>query len=156
MWDAAVFLEAGSFDLGGSLGDDITIEAGNALCSGGVITLDTQIPGADHVWYLDGEIIDGESDSTIDIEQEGVYSVDIEFGEECSTSDSILIEYKPSPVIESISNLFRCNAGNPTFDLSENDSLIIGTQDPNEFNISYHASLEDAENDLNPIVSTIP
>ena len=155
LWDAAVFLEAGSFDLGGSLGDDITIEAGNALCSGGVITLDTQIPGADHVWYLDGEIIDGESDSTIDIEQEGVYSVDIEFGEECSASDSILIEYKPSPVIESISNLFRCNAGNPTFDLSENDSLIIGTQDPNEFNISYHASLEDAENDLNPIVSNL-
>ena len=155
LWDAAVFLEAGSFDLGGSLGDDITIEAGNALCSGGVITLDTQIPGADHVWYLDGEIIDGESDSTIDIEQEGVYSVDIEFGEECSASDSILIEYKPSPVIESISNLFRCNAGNPTFDLSENDSLIIGAQDPNEFNISYHASLEDAENDLNPIVSNL-
>ena len=33
-YDSAVFLEAGSFQVGGSIGDDITIESGNALCYG--------------------------------------------------------------------------------------------------------------------------
>ena len=41
-YDSAVFLEAGSFDLGGSLGEDVTIEGGSALCLGETITLDSQ------------------------------------------------------------------------------------------------------------------
>ncbi|MBK86960.1 MAG: hypothetical protein CMC86_07190, partial [Flavobacteriaceae bacterium] len=154
-YDAAVFLEAGSFDLGGSLGEDVTIESGNALCSGGSITLDSQLPSADHIWYFDGEVISGESNSTIEIFESGIYSVDIIFGEECATSDSILIEYKPSPLIENISDLVLCNAGSPVFDLSQNETLILGTQDPNEFNISYHNSALDAENDSNPIITNI-
>ena len=82
------------------------------------------ISGANHTWYLNDEVIEGESLSTIEISEAGVYSVDIVFSEECSTSDSILIEYKPSPVIEASSDLLKCNAGSPSFDLTENDSLI--------------------------------
>ncbi|MDA0317615.1 MAG: choice-of-anchor L domain-containing protein, partial [Bacteroidetes bacterium] len=155
LYDAAVFLEAGSFDLGGNLGDDVTIEAGNALCLGGTITLDSQQPGANHIWYLNDEVIEGESLSTIEISEAGVYSVDIVFSEECSASDTILIEYKPSPVIEASSDLLKCNAGSPSFDLTENDSLIFGSQDPDEFNLTYHISIDDAENDINPITSNL-
>ena len=154
-YDAAVFLEAGSFDLGGSLGEDVTIEAGNALCSGGSIILDSQLPSADHVWYFDGEVIGGESNSTIEVFESGIYSVDIIFGVECTTSDSILIEYKPSPLIEDLSDLVLCNAGSPVFDLSQNETLILGTQDPNDFNISYHNTALDSENDSNPIITNI-
>ena len=155
LYDAAVFLEAGSFDLGGNLGDDVTIEAGNALCLGGTITLDSQLPGADHIWYFNDEIIENETSSTIEISQAGVYTVDIIFGEECATSDSILIEYKPSPVVEDISDLVLCNAGNPTFDLTENDALIFGSQSTDDFNLTYHTSLEDAENDSSPITTNL-
>jgi gliding motility-associated-like protein len=154
-FDAAVFLEAGSFDLGGNLGEDVTVEAGNALCLGDTITLDSQLEGADHIWYLNGEIIEGESNSIIEISEAGTYSVDIVFGEECATSDSILVEYKPTPIIDSVSDLVLCNAGNPLFDLTENDSLILGSQDSTEFNISYHNSEDDAENDIDPIISNL-
>ena len=154
-YDAAVFLEAGSFDLGGNLGEDVTIEAGNALCLGDTITLDSQLEGADHIWYFNGEIIEDESNSIIEISEAGTYSVDIVFGEECATSDSILVEYKPTPIIDSVSDLVLCNAGNPLFDLTDNDSLILGSQDSAEFNISYHNSEYDAENDIDPIISNL-
>ena len=154
-YDAAVFLEAGSFDLGGNLGEDVTVEAGNALCLGDTITLDSQLEGADHIWYFNGEIIEGESNSIIEISEAGTYSVDIVFGEECATSDSILVEYKSTPIIDSVSDLVLCNAGNPLFDLTENDSLILGSQDSTEFNISYHNSEDDAENDIDPIISNL-
>ena len=151
-YDAAVFLEAGSFDLGGNLGEDVTIEAGNALClvyNNIDFSLKEQI-----IWYFNGEIIEGESNSIIEISEAGTYSVDIVFGEECATSDSILVEYKPTPIIDSISDLVLCNAGNPLFDL-KNDPLILGSQDSTEFNISYHNSEDDAENDIDPIISNL-
>ena len=147
--NAAVFLEAGSFDLGGNLGEDITIQAGTALCDGGAITLDSQSPEANHIWYFNGVEIAGESSSTIEIIQEGTYSVDIIYGIDCSASDSILIEYKPFPQIYNSIDLFNCDSAASSFDLSENDTLILGSQNPNEFNISYHLSIQDAENDLN-------
>ena len=40
-----------------------------------------------------------------------------------------------------LSDLVLCNAGSPVFDLSQNETLILGTQDPNDFNISYHIFL---------------
>ena len=52
--DSGVFIEAGSFNLGGDLGDDITVAAGTAECGGETVTLDTQAPTANHVWYKDG------------------------------------------------------------------------------------------------------
>ena len=77
LYDAIiVFLEAGSFDLGGSLGDDVTIEAGNLPRLGGTITLDSQFPGANYMVFK-YEVIEGESLSTIEISEAGVYSVDM-------------------------------------------------------------------------------
>ena len=154
-YDSAVFLEAGSFDLGGNLGEDITIQSGNALCDGGAITLDSQLPEADHIWYFNGVEITGESSSTIDITQEGTYSVDIIYGIDCSASDSIIIEYKPAPQIYNSMDLFNCESAGTNFNLSENAPLILGPQNPNDFNISYHLSIQDAENDLSPIINNL-
>ena len=39
------------------------------------------------------------------------------------------------------------------FDLTFNDNLILGTQDPSLFNITYHATFNDADTDLNPIAN---
>ena len=41
--DSAVFLEAGSFDLGLYLGDDILVSSGESECQGDPVILDTQI-----------------------------------------------------------------------------------------------------------------
>ncbi len=94
--DSAIFLEAGSFDLGGDLGEDITIANGTAVCEGQTITLNTQATTATHKWYLNGVEIPGAGTAeTIDVTQPGTYSVDVNFSSTCLANDSILVEFKP-------------------------------------------------------------
>ena len=144
-YDSGVFLKAGSFDLGGDLGEDITIEAGTAECGGGTVTLDTGITTATHTWYFDGNEIPGETGSTIDVAETGIYSVDIVFTGVCQATDSIFVEFKPSPQANTAEDLSICETdGTADFDLSENDDNILGAQDPNDFIITYHLTEQDA------------
>ena len=63
--DSAVFLEAGSFDLGLYLGDDILVSSGESECQGDPILLDTQIDenneNISFVWTYDGSVISDEN-----------------------------------------------------------------------------------------------
>ncbi|NNK82055.1 MAG: PKD domain-containing protein, partial [Flavobacteriaceae bacterium] len=151
LFDAAVFLEAGSFNLGGDLGDDITIAAQTAPCYTDSITLDTQIPTATHTWFFNDTEITGETASTLDVTEPGEYRVEIVLGANCQASDSILIEFIPDPEIIAIENLSVCNTTGSTFDLTINDTNILGTQSAIDFSVSYYTSLADAENGDNPI-----
>ncbi|MDA0178309.1 choice-of-anchor L domain-containing protein [Mesoflavibacter profundi] len=154
-YNAAVFLGAGTFDLGGDLGDDVTIAAGTAVCAGGAITLDTGLTTATHTWYYEGDVIPGETGPVISATQDGNYSVDIVYSASCQTSDSIYIEFIPGPTIENTIDLTVCDVfgGPETFDLTLNDSEAIGTQDPTTVTVSYFNSLADAQNDINEIAN---
>ncbi|MGB6269777.1 MAG: choice-of-anchor L domain-containing protein, partial [Olleya sp.] len=154
-YNAGVFLGAGTFNLGGDLGDDVTIAQGNAICSGGVIPLDTNLPTATHTWYLDGNVIPGETGSTLNADQNGTYSVDVVFSTTCQASYSVIIEFTPGPTVENTIDIFACfnPAGAEIFDLSVNDVEIIGSQNAADVNVSYHNRLVDAQNDVNPIIN---
>ncbi|MEM5566719.1 choice-of-anchor L domain-containing protein, partial [Psychroserpens sp. AS72] len=150
--DSGVFLKAGSFDLGGDLGDDITIAAGTAECDGEVIVLDTQTPTAAHVWYKDGVIIPGETGSTLNVTESGVYAVDVVFSGICQANDSVIVEFKPIPIANTPPNISICSTdGIGEFTLTDNDTEILGTQDPLDFVISYHFSEQDAIDNINPL-----
>ncbi|WP_339614713.1 choice-of-anchor L domain-containing protein, partial [uncultured Winogradskyella sp.] len=148
--DSGVFLKAGSFDLGGDLGDDITIAAGNAVCGGASITLDTSVVTANHVWYLDGVEIPGETTSTLTVDVAGTYTVDVVFTGVCQSSDSVIIEFKANPIANAPQDLIDCDAGGGfvEFDLSENDDHVLGAQDPTVFVVSYHLTEQDAIDNL--------
>ncbi|NQX85683.1 MAG: PKD domain-containing protein, partial [Flavobacteriaceae bacterium] len=150
-YDSAVFLEAGSFDLGGELGDDITIATNTAKCYGETVTLDTQVATANHVWYLDGNEISGETSSTITVTEPGEYSVDVVFSGDCSATDSVIVEFIPNPTVEGVNDLSLCNTANVTFDLTQNDTVVLGTQDANDFSVAYFETLANAESGNNPI-----
>ncbi|MCK8481965.1 choice-of-anchor L domain-containing protein, partial [Psychroserpens algicola] len=152
--DSGVFIEAGSFNLGGDLGDDITIAAGTAECGGETVTLDTQAPSANHVWYKDGVVIAGETASTLDVTEPGVYTVDVVFSGSCQATDSVIVEFKDNAIANTPPDLSICSfSGVGDFMLTDNDDDILGAQDPTEFIVSYHLNEQDAIDNVNPIAS---
>ncbi|MBT8245007.1 MAG: T9SS type B sorting domain-containing protein [Winogradskyella sp.] len=155
-YDTAIFIEAGSFNLGGELGDDITLAAGTASCGGQTVTLDTQAPDATHTWSFNGvPIPDAGTGSTLEIDEAGTYSVFVEFAPDCDTSDSIIVEFRTSPeLIAPAIDLAGCSpTGSAEFNLEQNTPIVFGTQDDTEFALTYHNSFVDAETGNNPITN---
>ena len=57
LYDSAVFIDAGSFDIGTlDLGEDILLSSGNALCQGQEMVLNSgTLPNNSSIaWYMDG------------------------------------------------------------------------------------------------------
>ncbi|WP_230080321.1 choice-of-anchor L domain-containing protein, partial [Winogradskyella marina] len=153
LFDSGVFIEGGSFNLGGDLGDDVTIAAGTAQCGGSEVVLDTRVELGSHVWYKDDVVIPGEVSSTLTVTEPGVYYADFELDNVCSGSaDPIIVEFRDSPMANTASNLVLCSeTGTEEFDLRVNDDLIIGDQDSTVFSVSYHLSEQDAIDNINPL-----
>ncbi|MBT8289171.1 MAG: choice-of-anchor L domain-containing protein, partial [Bacteroidia bacterium] len=147
---SAVFLEAGSFNLGLDLGDDLLIATGNAKCEGSVVTLNTGSPGATHTWYKDGVALLAETDSTLDVTDPGEYSVEVVFSAECQSSDSIIIEFVPTPMANPALDLIKCDG---QFNLTLNDPVILGSQDPADVLITYHETQVLADTNISPLAS---
>ena len=151
---SGVFLEAGSFSLGVDLGDDILVASGNAACDGDTITLDTNSASATHTWYLDGNVITGETASTLDVTVPGTYSVDVVFSGNCQTSDEIVIEFVTNPVANPALDLVECDGtGTTQFDLTQNDDDVLGAQAPADYAVSYYATQADADAGTNALTS---
>jgi gliding motility-associated-like protein len=72
----------------------------------------------------------------------------------CVNYDSFTIQVNPLPVINSIPNLEACDDDFDlilSFDLSQQTTLILGSQNPNDFTVSYFTSEEDALTNENGI-----
>ncbi|MDH7444017.1 T9SS type B sorting domain-containing protein [Aquimarina sp. 2201CG14-23] len=169
-FDSAVFLAAGSFNLGGDLGDDRTLAAGNPGCTGDSIILNATIgTSSTYTWMKDGLPLAAGDGTTLlaggaqlEITQGGVYSVEIAIASGCTASDSVTVEFINSPdIIAPPINLTSCDDdddGFNSFDLTVNSSLVLGGQDPMIFPITYHLTQNDAENytglAADPIITT--
>ncbi len=144
-YDSGVFLKAGSFDLGGDLGEDITIASGTAECGGNSVTLDTGISTADHKWYFEGVEIPDETDSTLILDETGTYSVDVVYTGGCQTTDSVFVEFRTSPTANQAQDIVGCSGtGVAEFNLSENDDDVLGGQNAADFAVTYHLTEQDA------------
>jgi len=158
-FDTAIFLEAGSFNIGLDLGQDLTIAGGNSACSGETLTLDTLIPtttGA-HTWYKDGVEITGETNSTLDVTENGEYTVVVDFSGSCTATDTIIVEFATSPVLNPIGDQYICDDNNDgfwTLDLDALAAQVLDTQDPSEFTVTFHVSQADSDNNANPLGTT--
>jgi len=153
-WDSAIFIEAGSFNLGVDLGEDLVISNGNAVCDSESVVLNTESPNADHTWYLNGtEIMGAGNGPFLTVDQPGTYSVDVDFGGACFTNADIVIEFYDPVDIVNVQDLRTCSAGSTfaTFDLTENNDDILGTENPADYNITYHTSQVDTNDNSNAI-----
>uniref|UniRef100_UPI00261360E4 choice-of-anchor L domain-containing protein n=1 Tax=uncultured Lacinutrix sp. TaxID=574032 RepID=UPI00261360E4 len=169
-FDSAVFLKAGSFEIGeADLGEDILLSGGNANCEGDEVILDIGVPvgpNATITWYtlnngIQEPILDEngipESGTTLAVTQTNNYIVEIVLNANasCFVIDDVLVEFFPNPVIpNTLPDVLGCdvdNTGVAFFDLTENDALIIGTQ--TDLVISYYLTQQDAMDGMNPIAN---
>jgi len=156
-WDSAIFLEAGSFNIGGNLGPDRTLKSGNPGCGGKPLELDATlaVSGTTYKWFKDNVEILGETNPIYNATESATYRVEIDVAAGCSLSDEIIVEFTANPIIESPpEDMVSCESdGDLTevFDFSANQALVLGSQVEADFPISFHANLVDAETNENPI-----
>ena len=107
--DSAVFLEAGSFQLGTDLGEDRTILGDNPVCFGDSITLSADEPSATAFqWFRNGNILP-ETSNELEVIENGFYEVIITLGNGCEAFGEITIEFDDTPVILTNSSLNQCD-----------------------------------------------
>ncbi|SDW44326.1 hypothetical protein SAMN05216556_105165, partial [Aequorivita viscosa] len=133
---------------------DIEVDLGEDVetCEDDPIVLDTEtgdVPDLTYEWFLDGVIIPGATNSTYTATapNSGEYTVEVN-QDGCIITDSINILFNPQPIIANPpQDLGLCDDGGSAalFDLTQNDAVVLGTQDT-DFVITYHHSQAEAEN----------
>ncbi|MGK0386133.1 MAG: hypothetical protein ACI849_000740, partial [Patiriisocius sp.] len=165
-FDAAVFLEGGSFNIGVNLGPDVTIASGTALCEGetleiGLTGLGGNPGDSTYQWSvlnivtLVFDILPGETNPTLDVTISGTYQIEVTSnGSGCAGADEIVVEFAPVPVANQPDDLFQCDDGTQlgVFDLTVNDAVVIGAQDPALFIVKYYEEFLDSQAGFNEIL----
>ena len=134
----------------------ILLDPGPA-CIGSAVVLDSGVtdPPFNIQWFESGIAIPGATGVTLNVIVDGIYSVEAVDGICRVTSNPVVVTFRPQPVIDAPPiDLFQCDDGTTAgvFDLTVNDPIILGPQDPTMFNIKYYETLLDSQNDTNPIL----
>ncbi|MEL1243756.1 choice-of-anchor L domain-containing protein [Flavobacterium sp. DGU11] len=160
-WDSAVFLAAGSFDIGQpTLPEDLTIATNTALCDGEDFVLTPVVTGSvpySFTWEKDGVLIldnggNPVTTSTLTVTEAGLYTLlaSTPASPDCNIREDILIEFYASDDANDPNDLSVCGDGDgtATFNLEDNtDVMLSGFSDPIFYEVYYYHSLEEIEND---------
>lgn len=118
-FDSAVFLKGGSFNLGDlDLGDDVTIDSGDAVCEGDVIELNAgEFENGVFEWQQDGVVIADATTGILEVTETGTYTVTITFpGTTCELTDDIFVEFFSIPEIDLGEDVLLCAGENSVLD----------------------------------------
>ena len=156
-YDSAVFIEGNSFNATVDLGDDLTTCASALTLNG-----DVGNATATYSWYLNGTLLNGQTQPTLNATQSGTYRVLVQIplgNSYCEIEDSIDIALSSTQTAAPIPDYQLCDdtSGNglEIFNLSTKDAEVIASVPPSNYNISYHYTDSDAQNNLNPILIPI-
>lgn len=131
-FDSAVFLEAGSFDIGVQLLDPagVALPASINVCDNApqTFTASVQGGGATYQWLLGGNPIPGATSASYTATAPGVYTVQVFLpGNTCPGTASITVVGGTSPTVQN-SSLTACYVqGNATFNLTSAQGAISST-----------------------------
>ncbi|WP_264519734.1 choice-of-anchor L domain-containing protein [Flavobacterium sp. N1994] len=158
LYDSAVFLAGGSFDIGspdisgtGSEFQGQTDFSGpRAICGSKTVVVQAgsaSVPGATYSWTLNGNPIGGNT-YNYTITQPGNYGITITYPGGCQQSDSMVVEYLATHAIGTPNDITQCSA---PFDFTNNTTTILnGSSDTVKY---YHTLLEAEQFALSSIVN---
>ncbi len=156
-YDSAVFIEGNSFNATVDLGEDITTCAQNVTLNG-----DIQNPNATYTWYNNTTLISGENNTTLTVSESGNYKVQVSIplnDTNCNIEDTVSITLSSEQTAENISDYQLCDDSSGDeiefFDLSTKNNEVLSTVPSANYNISYHYSENEANNNLNAITAPI-
>ncbi|WP_339917578.1 choice-of-anchor L domain-containing protein [Yeosuana marina] len=156
-YDSAVFIEGISFD-NLNLGDDIV-----TCLNSTILDADIQNPQASYTWFLNGNPINGQTSSSLNATQDGVYKVEISVplnNNTCLLEDEIQVTLNSEPPVDPISDYLLCDdlSGDATeiFDLQTKNTEILSSLPPANYNnLKYYYNESDARSGINPITTPI-
>ncbi|MET3037296.1 choice-of-anchor L domain-containing protein [Chryseobacterium sp. NRRL B-14859] len=145
-FDSAVFLEAGSFDIGVKILDPagVQLPASVNMCDNTpqTFTASVQGPNITYQWFLGTNPINGATNASYTATQPGVYSVKVYVqGNTCPGEATITVVGGTSPTVQNTSLTACYTAGNATFNLTSAQAAISTTPGAT---FAYYASQADA------------
>lgn len=126
------------------------------LCAGNSYTLTAvEVPGATYNWSKDGLPL-AETTFQLFVDEPGFYEVFIDpHNGECPIEGEAIVGIFDIPVANQPNNISVCDATTiSTFDFTTQNTNVLATQNPAEFEVLYFTSLDDAHNNINPITGT--
>ncbi|WP_323787319.1 gliding motility-associated C-terminal domain-containing protein [Psychroserpens sp.] len=145
----------------GNVTAEIQVDLGQdqQLCGFASYDIVADSPFADRFeWYCDGFIIPGEEGSTLTVTECCTYTV-IAFDDQCQSQaqDEVTVCFGAEPVANPVPDIVTCDdiSGDEIedFDLEIQTATLLGTQDPTEFNVTYHLTLAEAQQGINALTS---
>ncbi|KMQ60004.1 gliding motility protein [Chryseobacterium angstadtii] len=131
-FDSAVFLEAGSFDIGVKILDPAGVQLPDTInmCDNTpqTFTASVQAPNVTYQWFLNNNPIPGQTGPSYTATQPGVYSVQVFIqGNNCPGTASITVVGGTSPTVQNATLTSCFAAGNVTFNLPSAQPSISTT-----------------------------
>lgn len=145
-YDSAVFLEAGSFDIGVKILDPagVQLPASVNMCDNApqTFTASVQVPNVTYQWFLNNNPIPGQTGPSYTATQPGVYSVQVFIqGNTCPGTGTITVVGGTSPTVQNATLTACYAAGNTTFNLPSAQASISTTPGAT---FSYYVNQADA------------
>ncbi|WP_347219005.1 choice-of-anchor L domain-containing protein [Chryseobacterium sp.] len=146
-FDSAVFLDAGSFELGVNIlgPGGVKLPTSVIMCDNTpqTLTASIQIPNVTYEWSLNGNVIPGATSASYTATQPGVYKVKVFVqGSACPGEATITVVGKPSPAVNNATLRACYTTGNATFNLPTAEPAISTTAG---VVFSYYATQADAD-----------
>ena len=126
-----------------------------AACENDTVVLDATTSGAmSYEWYSDTgsgfQLISGATASTYTATNSAQYRVVVTTSIETIISD-VQVGFTRVPFTQAMADEAFCHVPDIIFDLGTKDSEALGSQNPDDFVISYHGSQTDANLGINPL-----
>ena len=131
-----------------------------SICGGESIIIDTGLNPNQYscLWYLNGNIISEGSQSSLDVNMVGTYTVLVTDISGCGSTQTQFEVVQTEPInYNAQTELYACSfdgSGFAQFDLSQATPLIVGSQ--TDVMVSYYETQADAYSDVNPINTINP